>query len=376
MDGSVIPAGYAGCTWNTLVEGSPWAGITTWNFYITNGGPQGTILFPRPVIVNSIRVSSGGSNLFTLSSSGNTDVSITTSGNSPRTLVTGWTNPVTSLVVRSSMVDQAFDDLRLTTSGLINTSTPTPTSMATSTATPTGTYTPTPTRTSTAAFTATPTLTPTFTPTPPPDLIFADGFESGSFSAWSSSVTNKGALSVSTAAAMVQTYGMQAAISKNSGIYVLDNSPVNEARYRSRFYFRPNGIAMASGNSLYLLYGLTGSGAVTMRVEFGWSGTGYQIRAGLSNNSTTFSDTAWFNISDAVHYIESDWRAASAPGVADGGLTLWIDGVQYANLTGISNDARRIESVELGAVAGIDSRTRGSTYFDAFQSSRQSYIGP
>jgi hypothetical protein len=57
-------------------------------------------------------------------------------------------------------------------------------------------------------------------------------------------------------------------------------------------------------------------------------------------------------------------------------LTLWIDGVQSANLTGISNDARRIESVRLGAVAGIDTGTRGTTYFDAFQSSRQNYIGP
>jgi hypothetical protein len=30
----------------------------------------------------------------------------------------------------------------------------------------------------------------------------------------------------------------------------------------------------------------------------------------------------------------------------------------------------------LGAVAGIDSGTRGTIFFDAFESRRQSYIGP
>ncbi len=117
VDGQPVPNGYAGCTWNSLVEGAPWAGITTWNFYIANSGPQGEIVFPRPVIVNSLRVSSSSSNTFTLSSAGNPDVSLTTSGNNPQTLVTGWSNPVTSLTLRSSTSDQAFDDLRLTTSG-------------------------------------------------------------------------------------------------------------------------------------------------------------------------------------------------------------------------------------------------------------------
>jgi len=113
---NLYPIFIAGCTWNSLVEGSPYAGFSTWNFYISSGSTQGSILFPRPVIVNSIRVSSGGSNVLTLSSAGNPDVSLTTSGNSPRTLVTGWTNPITSLTLRSSTGDQALDDLRLTTS--------------------------------------------------------------------------------------------------------------------------------------------------------------------------------------------------------------------------------------------------------------------
>jgi len=169
---------------------------------------------------------------------------------------------------------------------------------------------------------------------------------------------------------------MQAGINSNTSIYVTDNSPVNEARYRARFYFNPNSITMANGNAHYVLYGLTGSGVVTLRIEFGRTTSSYRIRAALSNNSTTFTSTSWFNISNAVHYLEIDWRAATAPGLTDGGLTLWIDGVQSANLTGIANNARRIESVRLGAVAGIDTGTRGTYYLDAFESRRQTYIGP
>ena len=55
---------------------------------------------------------------------------------------------------------------------------------------------------------------------------------------------------------------------------------------------------------------------------------------------------------------------------------LWIDAVQRANLTGVDNDTRRIDRSQLGAVSGIDSGTRGTYYFDAFESHRQTYIGP
>jgi hypothetical protein len=114
VDGRPIPANYAGCTWTKLVEGEPFAGDPTWNIY-DNSGTQGTITFPRPVLVRSMRVSSVGSTTFTLISPGNPNVSLTTSGNNPQTLTTGWSTAVTSLTLRASSGDQLFDDLRLTT---------------------------------------------------------------------------------------------------------------------------------------------------------------------------------------------------------------------------------------------------------------------
>jgi hypothetical protein len=80
-------------------------------------------------------------------------------------------------------------------------------------------------------------------------------------------------------------------------------------------------------------------------------------------------------LSDAAHFIELDWRASSAAKMNDGFLTFWVDGVQLANLARVDNDTRRIDEVRLGAVAGVDSGTRGTYYFDTFESRDQTYIG-
>jgi len=63
-------------------------------------------------------------------------------------------------------------------------------------------------------------------------------------------------------------------------------------------------------------------------------------------------------------------------GANNGSLTLWIDNVQRANLTAVDNDTRRLDRVQWGAVEGVDSGTRGTYYFDAFESRRQTNIGP
>jgi hypothetical protein len=206
------------------------------------------------------------------------------------------------------------------------------------------------------------------------DLIFSDSFETNNLSAWSTSAIDGGNLSVSAAAALVGTRGLQALINDNNSIYVRDNLPNAEARYRLRFYFDPNSIVMARNNAHYIFQGYTASGTVVLRIELRFY-NGYQIRANLLNDSSVFTNTAWFAISDAPHFIELDWRAATTTLTHNGGLSIWIDGVQKANLTTIDNDTRRIDSVRLGAVSGIDSGTRGVYYFDDFVSRRQTYIG-
>lgn len=271
------------------------------------------------------------------------------------------------------------------------TDTPTPSASPAATQTDSGTPVPTHTHTSAPTGTATPTETATSTPTPTPtstrtstptssptivaDLIFADGFETGNLSAWSSSTTDGGDLGVSFDA-LTNNHRLQAVINDNNSIYVTNDSPNAETHYRARFYFDPNSILMKNSDNHYLFYGYTGTSTVVLRVQLRYSNGSYQLRAALRNDSTTWTSSSLFTISDVPHFIEIDWRASTASGVNNGGLTLWIDGIQRANLTGVDNDTRRIDRVQLGAVAGIDLGTRGTYYFDAFESRRQNYIGP
>jgi hypothetical protein len=169
---------------------------------------------------------------------------------------------------------------------------------------------------------------------------------------------------------------LRAVINNTAALYVTDDIPNAEIRYRLRFYFDPNSITMASGNAHYIFYGYTGTSTDVLRIEFRRSSGTYQLRAALRNDKSTWSSTNWFTISDAPHFVELDWRSATAAGANNGSLTFWIDGVQQASLTGVDNDTRRIDRVRMGAVSGLDSGTQGMYYFDAFESRRQTYIGP
>jgi hypothetical protein len=225
-----------------------------------------------------------------------------------------------------------------------------------------------PTSAPAATFTPTPISIPTVTPTA--SLIFADGFETGNMAAWTASTTDNGSLTVSASAALNGSYGLQGVINDNNAIYVTDDAPASETHYRASFLFDPNSIVMANSNAHYIFYGYTGTSTVVLRLELLYSSGTYNLRGSVSDNSTTFTNTNSFVVSDAPHKIELDWRAASASGANDGRLTIWMDGVQQVSLTNINNNLRRIDRVRLGPVAGIDTGTRGTYYFDAFESYR------
>ncbi len=216
------------------------------------------------------------------------------------------------------------------------------------------------------------TPTPTATPVPPPDLLFRDGFESGNLSAWSSSVTDGSDLSVTTAAALTGTYGLQALIDDRNSIYATQTL-ASQAQLRARFYFDPNAITMANGDAHVIFQG----SANTFRVEFQRANNSYQLRATLNKDTSNgWTYTNWFTISDEPHSIELYWVASTGPGANNGSLTLWIDDVQQQSITGIDNDTRRVTQVDLGAVSGVDRTTAGTTYFDAVEIRQSSYIGP
>ena len=174
---------------------------------------------------------------------------------------------------------------------------------------------------------------------------------------------------------MVGQSGMAAVIDDKRAIYVSDASPSSEPRYRARFYFDPNAITLST-TPLTIFYGFTGSSTQVLKIDVRYNGGTYQVRAGLRNDTNTWYYTGWTNFSDSSHFLEMDWLSATAAGTNNGVLTFWVDGVQTAVLNGIDNDKRHIDMIRLGVLAGLANTTRGTVFFDAFESHRSTYIGP
>ncbi len=208
------------------------------------------------------------------------------------------------------------------------------------------------------------------------DPIFSDGFESGDLSGWSSSVTDGGDLSVSPTGALVDSEGMQAVINDNNPIYVIDDTPDAEGHYRAFFYFNPNSIGMANGDNFTLFAGIQGSSTRVLQVQLRYRTGAYQLRTATLTDTAGNSLSSYVTISNAAHTVEVEWDAATALNANDGSTSLWVDGTLQATVSGLDNDTRRIDRAELGAVTGIDAGTRGTLYFDTFDSRRFSYIEP
>ena len=211
------------------------------------------------------------------------------------------------------------------------------------------------------------------------DIIFSNSFEDDDCftTQWSACVDDAGDLHFD-GPSLVGDAGvsMYNIIDDNNAIHVTSDHPNAEPRYRARFYFDPNSIPMVSGNAHFMFYGYNGTSKAVVRVEFRNSSGNYQLRAGILNDASNWTNSAWFTITDAPHPVEFDWKAATSAGANNGYMTLWIDGTQKANLTNVDNDTWRIDRARLGAVAGIDTGTRGTYYLDAFESRRETYIGP
>jgi hypothetical protein len=245
-----------------------------------------------------------------------------------------------------------------------------PAPTATNTPIPTATNTPAPTATNTPIPTATNTPIPTATATvaaAPTGAIFSDGFESGGMSVWSAAVAGSGKLSVTSAAALAGSYGLQAQISGVAPIYVADTSPSAEVQYHARFAFAPNGVALKSGATQDLLDALSATGGTVLSVQMRSVSGVYQLRAVAATGSLSRT-SSWYTLSNATHSIEIAWQAASTSGGSNGAISLWLDGALKQTVGGVMNGALRVDEVRLGAPS-ISGTISGTERFDSFVSS-------
>jgi hypothetical protein len=211
------------------------------------------------------------------------------------------------------------------------------------------------------------------------DVIHLDGFCSSTLAAWSSAATDGGDLGVSSTAGLKATReGLQGVVDDTAGLFVQDDTPDDESRYRARFYFDPNGFDPGEAlnrfrTRIFIAFedGPRRLAAVVLRRI----GGAYSLmaRARLDDNSQ--ANTPFIPISDAPHVVEIDWRRSSGPDALDGSLEMWIDGTSVAARNGLDNRISSVDFARLGALS-VKAGANGTMYWDEFESRRVTYIGP
>jgi ELWxxDGT repeat protein len=210
------------------------------------------------------------------------------------------------------------------------------------------------------------------------DLVSRDGFETGGVGAWSSANTDGGDLSVQAAAALHGTVGLAAHVDDTASLFVTDESPNNEPRYRARFRLDPNGFDPGEAN-----------GKLRVRVFVAFEedptvrlvtlvlrriGGQYSLMGRVRLDDGTRAQTPFFTLTDAMHMVEIDWQWSQGPDANNGAFTLWIDEIPVSILSGLDNSAGLVDFARLGAMT-VKPGANGTLYFDEFESRRERYIG-
>jgi hypothetical protein len=168
-------------------------------------------------------------------------------------------------------------------------------------------------------------------------------------------------------------------VDDTAGLYVQDDTPEDEDRYRARFYFDPNGFD--PGETLahrrvrvFIAFSETPVRRVAAIVLRRLGGAySLMVRARLDDD--TQADTTFVPITDGPHVVEIELRRSSGPDALDGGLHVWIDGVLAGQLSALDNNLGGVDFVRLGALS-VKAGAGGTLYFDEFESRRSTYIGP
>jgi hypothetical protein len=212
------------------------------------------------------------------------------------------------------------------------------------------------------------------------DGIFADGFESGDTSAWSSAATDGGDLTVSGAAALNGTvFGLQGFVDDTAGLFVADERPDDENRYRARFYFDTNdfdpGEALNRFRTRILLVFEEAPTRRLAAVVLRRIGGAYSLMGRARQDDNSQANTGFFPITNGAHVVEIDWQRSSGPSAKDGRFELFLDGVPVSVLTGLDNSISSVDFVRLGALS-VKAGASGTLFWDEFESRRATSIGP
>jgi hypothetical protein len=189
-------------------------------------------------------------------------------------------------------------------------------------------------------------------------------------SEYDSTITDGGDLSQSGAAALAGTSGgMSVLIDDTTAIYgSKDFTTITSTKYRFRFYIDPNSLAgLSSGNYVTVSSIRSSAGDCSLIfVKYDSGESKYYCYVRYRDDGGTWYNTSNALFTDAAHYIEALVEYASSDVASDGIVTLWVDGSQEAQDTGIDiYDLAKPDEGRLGAYQ-VSAGVSGTLYLDEF----------
>jgi cysteine-rich repeat protein len=211
--------------------------------------------------------------------------------------------------------------------------------------------------------------------------VFADGFETGNISRWHSALMGSSTdLTVTGAAALQGSFGLQGVVNDTEGLYVQNDSPTDESRYRVRFRFDPNGFDPGEAQShfrtrILIAFDETPTQRRLLAVVLRRIAGQYAIMGRARRDDNSQANTGFTPIGAGAHWVQLDWRRSTGPDALDGRLEMWVDGTSVSTLTGLDNSISAVDFVRLGALS-VKAGAAGTLRWDHFESRREFLIGP
>lgn len=195
-------------------------------------------------------------------------------------------------------------------------------------------------------------------------LLYAVTFEDGYLYPNSNGVDiamcSGGILQVTGAAKMGygQSYGAELTPHSNYRMGII-KSVDRLKHFRHGFFFDPNSIPLTTAFTLFRDYSTNNCA----RLILGYSAPNYTIYMSIQEDGGS-SSSGTYTMTDAPHWIEMEWAAATYAGANDGIAKLWIDDILQEAMSGLDNDMQTMTYPMLGSGYDMPSGTYSPFYVD------------
>lgn len=184
-------------------------------------------------------------------------------------------------------------------------------------------------------------------------------------------------VTISQAAALSGSYGIEVVMNGTNNAYLLDASPSDETGYKVEFRIDHNDLCMDQNAGHGIFYARM-PGANVIRVSLSYVGAtcqgdanSYKIKVRCLKDTSGTAFCGQITLLDGqATLVRFEWIAGSGPGANDGIFRIYKGGSLKYEKTNLDTDTLSINAGRLGAPKNSDATTSGSFYIDDYSAQR------